>query len=138
MGGFEAFEHTADVGIVATGDSLAEALSWAAIGMFSIIVDLATVQPRSEIDVSLSSTDPETLAVDWLNELLFRYEADGFLPAEFRVTAGADGASLSARCLGEPVESGRHTFRTAVKAATYHDLKVTHNGTWRIQVVLDV
>jgi SHS2 domain-containing protein len=138
LGGFEALDHTADVGIAATGDSLAEALSWAATGMFSIIVNLETVQYGSEIEVSVSSTDSETLVVDWLNELLFRYEADGFLPSKFHVTTGADGTSLSARCLGEPVKTERHALLTAVKAATYHDLKVTHNGIWRIQVVLDV
>ena len=71
FGGFEAFEHTHG-GIVATGDSPAEALSWAAIGIFSIIDDLEIVQFKSEIKVSVSSANSEALVVDWLNKLLFR------------------------------------------------------------------
>ena len=81
MAGFELLEHTADVGIVATGDTLAEALSWAAKGMFSVIVNPDGVEEREVLEVSVVSTDTTALVVDWLNELLYRYEAEGF-PSE--------------------------------------------------------
>jgi SHS2 domain-containing protein len=137
-GGFTLLEHTADVGIVATGASLAEALAWVARGMFSVIADLDSVAPREGLDVSVTSADPSALVVDWLNELLYRYEAEGFLPREFHVTVDETNASLQARCLGERVDPERHRILTSVKAATYHDLKLSHNGDYHIQVILDV
>ena len=138
MGKFELLEHTADVGVIATGDSLVEALAWAARGMFSVIVEPDTVALVSCLEVSVSSPDQEALAVDWLNELLYRYEAEGFLPGEFRVSVDETGNSLEAQCLGEPFDPERHHILTSVKAATYHELMVTHNHQWQIRVILDV
>ena len=138
MGGFEILEHTADVGVVATGDTLAEALAWLAKGMFSMIVDLEGVEPVTSSEVKVSSADPETLAVDWLNELLYVYESQGFVPKECRVSVDESGTSLTARCMGEPVDPERHALGTDVKAATYHRLEVRHDGEWRLRVFLDV
>ena len=138
MGGFEYLEHTADVGVVARGDTMAEALSHLASGMFSVVADLDAVAARQTRSVSVASVDTESLAVDWLNELLFHFEASGFLPREFHVTAADGGTSLEARCVGEQADTERHHVRAAVKAATYHRLQVSHDGEWRIQVILDM
>lgn len=69
MGEFTLLEHTADVAISASGDSLAEALAWLAAGMFSLIVGQETVASSQCQRLSVKSRDRETLAVDWLNEL---------------------------------------------------------------------
>lgn len=72
MAGFEIEEHTADVAVVATGADLGGALAWLAKGMFSIIAELEHVRPRETLEFSVSARDPESLAVDWLNEVLNR------------------------------------------------------------------
>lgn len=138
MGEFLLLEHTADVGILASGESLAEALSWAAKGMFSLIVELDDVVPKESLEISVTSPDPSALIVDWLNELIYRYEAEGFLPKEFDVTVDKKGTTLQARCMGESLDLERHRILSSVKAATYHGLEASHNGEWRIQVILDV
>ena len=138
MGGFEFVEHTADLGVVAHGGEFAEALAQVATGMFSVIAELDAVGPSETVQVSVNSSDREALVVDWLNELLYRYEADGFLPREFHVSVGSEETALEATCLGEPADPERHGLRPAVKAATYHGLKVSHDGEWRIDVVLDI
>jgi SHS2 domain-containing protein len=137
-GSFALLEHTADVGVVATGGSLGEALAWLAKGMFSVIVDLDTVTPGETREVEVASGDREALVVDWLNELLYRYEAEGFLPREFSVAVDETGQSLTARCRGEPIDPEKHQLFTSVKAATYHGLELSHDNGWRIQVILDV
>ncbi len=106
--------------------------------MFSLIAELDDVAPKEALDISLTSSDPSALIVDWLNELLYRYEAEGFLPKEFDVTVDKKGTGLQARCMGELLDPERHRILTSVKAATYHDLVASHNGEWRIQVILDV
>jgi SHS2 domain-containing protein len=137
VAGFTFLEHTADIGIVATGDSLEEALSWLARGMFSLLVDPDTVAAQCSRQVSLSARDWESLVVDWLNELLYLYEATGFLFKGCRVTLPGPGR-LEARCQGELLDPGRHQIQTVIKAATYHRLEVSNNGQWRVQVILDV
>ena len=143
MGGFTLLEHTADVGVVATGQTLGDALAWVAKGMLSIIYDLDTVAPRDCLPVSVVSRDREALVVDWLNELLYQYEAAGFLTRECQVSLEEGDTRLQARCWGESLDPARHRILTVVKAATYHQLEVAHpslpgKDQWRIQVILDV
>jgi len=138
VGGFRLLDHTADVRVQATGDDFVEALSWVATAMFSVIADLDAVETRQTIEVAVKSDDRETLVVDWLNELLYRFEAEGFLPKVFHVSVNEGGTEINARCGGESADPDRHRIRPGVKAATYHDLEVVHNGEWRIQVVLDL
>jgi SHS2 domain-containing protein len=141
VGEFTLLEHTADVAISASGDSLAEALAWLAAGMFSLIVDPETVASSQCQRLSVKSRDRETLAVDWLNELLYRYETTGFLPKEFRLSLAEGEAGLDAICRGEQFDPARHRILTVVKAATYHQLAVLRlkdDGRWRVHVVLDL
>ncbi len=131
-------EHTADVGIAANGDTFADALAWVAIGMFSVIADLDLVRENSSVDVHVESSDRDSLVVDWLNELLYIFDTNQFLPKTFEVSVSQDLTGLTASCSGEPVDLDRHIFYTDVKAATYHDLQVSSDARWNIQVVLDV
>ena len=138
MAGYKLMEHTADVGIVATGNSFAEALAWAGEGMLRVMVDLDQISPREQIEVSVKSADSESLVVDWLNELLYKYEAEGFIPRKFQLSVDEAETELSGLCLGERRDPEQRPLSGSVKAATYHNLKVSHDGHWRIQVVLDV
>ena len=137
MAGYQILDHTADVGIAASGDTLAEALAFLAKGMFALIANSEAVEVNDSWELFVSSSDEEALAVDWLNELLYMYEVDGFLPKEFCICVEEGGKALTACCSGETVDPQKRVF-TQVKAATYHGLEVSHNGEWRIQVVLDV
>ena len=115
-----------------------DALASLAEGMFSLIVDTMRVQPRESIGVEIDAGDMEELVVEWLNELLLRHNADGFLPREFNITVDETRHSLSAFCQGEPFDHDRHFLRSEVQAATHRDLMIQHNGDWTIQVTPDV
>ena len=138
MGGFTLVDHTADVGVSAVGDSLGEALGWLAQGMFSLIVDPDTTSASQVLLVSVVSRDRGSLVVDWLNELIYQYEATGFLVKECRLTVSEEEDRLEAECHGEEMDPARHLILTVVKAATYHNLAVSHGEQWHITVILDV
>jgi len=153
VGRFTLLEHTADVGVSACGESLEEALRWLAAGTFSLIVDPDTVADSQSRVVSVSARDRESLAVDWLNELLYQYEATGFLLKDCRIfLEQCDGEQcdgeqrhgeheelkLEAHCRGDLLDPARHHILTVVKAATYHDLSVSQGRGWQINVILDV
>jgi SHS2 domain-containing protein len=138
--GFTLLEHTADIGIVATGASLEEALAWLAKGMFSLLVEPSTIAATSARQVSVEARNRESLVVGWLNELLYLYEVTGFLLKECRVVLPEPGR-LEAVCRGELLDPSRHQVQTVIKGATYHHLEVSGNpgaAEWRIQVILDV
>jgi len=113
--------------------------------------------------IQLSARDPATLLVDWLNELIGRSEVEGRAYAEvqrLRLSAGepatggagadagepglpaADArpepravAGLDAEVRGRPVRE----WESALKAATYHGLRLDREGgRWRARVLFDV
>ena len=73
---FELIEHTADVGLIAYGETLAEAFANAAYGMFSIIAELDAVQEVESHPVEISGDDIESLLFEWLNRLLYFFDVD--------------------------------------------------------------
>lgn len=144
MAGYTLLDHTADMGIAATGDDLAGAFASAAEGMFAWMVDLATVEDREEHTVEATGRDVEALLVDFLNELLFLFETRGFLFKRVEVrelVASEEEAGphrLTAVGFGERLDSQRHQLRGSIKSATYHMLQVEKGpGEYRVQVILD-
>ena len=119
---FEELDHTADVGIRAYGASLEELFENAATGMFSLIVDLETVTPKGEVEVRVTAEDLEALMVNWLQELLYLHETQRLVFCEFDVAI--TGLDLTGRARGEAIDKRRHDLRLAVKAVTYHRIKV--------------
>ncbi len=137
MQGFQILDHTADVGIRATGTDMAEAFANAARGMFSIITDLNTIRRRESHQVTVTAPDQEALLVNWLNELLYRFEVDGLLFADFAIGVMSQ-RKMQATCTGERVDLQQHPMKTGVKAATYHGLEVKQGHPCHVQVILDI
>ena len=134
---FEILDHTADVGISGFGHDMAEAFAQAALGMFSVITDLELIRERESRHLTVAAPDREALLVNWLNDLLYLFETEGFLFARFAIDS-VSNTKLDVQCFGERVDPGRHPMNIGVKAATYHMIEVTQNGAWHIQVYLDV
>jgi SHS2 domain-containing protein len=106
--------------------------------MFTLMVDSATVRSAGLLSVEAQGTDLPSLLVAWLNELLYRCEAEAWAPVDVRVTT-IEGGRASGELVGEPADYGRHRFRGVVKAATYHLLECRRdNDRWRARVVFDV
>ncbi len=136
--GFEILAVTADKGIRAWGPDPPSVFCQAALGLWSLMVDPATVACRVRVPLAVEAEDREALLVAWLNELLYLYEARGFIGGECAVHSLTD-THLTAEAQGEPVDSARHVVLSHVKAVTYHQLHVgaTASG-WECRVVVDV
>ena len=134
---FEVIDHTADVGIIAYGSDLREAFANSAYGMFSLIADLDGVKEKVSRKVDVHSTDEEALLVDWLNELLYLFDVEHVIFKRFDITALSQN-SLQAKVYGEKIDTSRHQLKTAVKAATYHMLKIEKNKEIKIRFILDI
>jgi SHS2 domain-containing protein len=135
---FELFEHTADLGLRARADSLEALFVDAARGVLAMLVgDPASVQPLTTKMITLSADEPAYLLFDWLSELLYAFETDRLLLAEFDVTI--DGNKLIATCRGEAMDESRHRMEHEVKAITYHGLRLEKNAAgWFAEVIVDI
>jgi SHS2 domain-containing protein len=134
---FEVIDHTADVGIIAYGGDLKEAFANSAYGMFSLIADLDGVGEEVSREVDVQATDQEALLVDWLNELLYLFDVEHIIFKRFEVTNLSQNR-LKAKVYGDKIDTSRHQLRTAVKAATYHMLKIERNKGVKVQFILDI
>ncbi len=135
---FEIVEHTADVGVRATGVDLPELVANVARGMCSIVADPDTVRPGTAVAVRASGDNHEDLMVHWLNELLYIIDAKHFLFCDFTVESVTD-TNVKAKAWGEELDHSRHDIRTEVKAATYHELSVKkQDAGWTAFVLFDI
>ena len=135
---YELFEHTADLGLRVRAATLDEFFADAARGLFAIVVtNLDSVRPVVERTYNLAGTELDYLFFDWLTELLYTFESERLLLAEFQVRV--DDHGLHAVCRGETVDAVRHQLEHEVKAVTYHGLKVqpTNSG-WLAEVIVDI
>ncbi len=134
---FETLDHTADVGIIAYGADLKQAFANAAKGLFSLITNLDDVEEALHRDIELSADDRESLLVNWLNELVYYFDAEGILFRRFNIIELND-RHLRARGYGEKADRARHELKTGVKGTTYHMLKIEKDKGYRIQVLFDI
>ena len=130
--------HTADLAWRLWGKNLPELFENAGRALSATLTDLRSLRRREARQVSLESSDQGALLVDWLNHLLYLFDVDGFLGRDFQVES-LTPEHLEARATGEIFDRARHPERTAVKAATFHQLSIepVQDG-WKATVVLDL
>ena len=139
--GYAFVDHTADVAADLTGRSAADLFASAAHALTDTITDLATVQPVVTQSVTLDAGSIEDLLVDWLNELLYRFEVRNLLVSASAVTVREHHGRwyLEGSVAGDTFDPARHPSRVLVKSATYHGLHVTHeHDTWKTRIVFDI
>ena len=136
---FEVLEPTADVGFRCWGADPGELFVNAARALFEIAADISRVAPAKESSFGVSGEDYETLLVNWLNQLVYAFDADEFAPASYDVRE-IGPTKLVCECKGEKRDPARHPWKLIVKAVTYHDLEVAQleDGRWTARVILDV
>jgi SHS2 domain-containing protein len=136
---FEVIDHTADVGIVAYGRNFRELLENAALGMFSLMAELETVEPKEQRQVTaeVPIPDKELLLLRWLKELLYLKEAEMFIPRKASVTEAEDSKVIG-------IVEGEHlndkiVLLHHIKAVTHHMVRIEEVDGWlRAQIVFDV
>jgi protein archease len=135
---FRILEHTADVGFEAIGATREEVFANSARALFHLIVDLETIGPRQETNLSVEGSDPAALLVNWLSELLYLHDAEGWLFSDFVVRLTGE-KFLAATARGEKFDTTRHQAKMMVKAITYHQLSLQRTAEgWRAQVYVDI
>lgn len=137
---YELIEHTADIGVKATGRDLEEAFAVAAEAMFEIITDKAPIEPSEEVTLQAESIDTEGLLVDFLSRLIVVHEVDNMVFNSFTVSFTGEH-KLVAVGKGERFISEKHGHGHHVKGVSYHMMEI-FDGRNReesyVQVLFDV
>lgn len=135
---YEHFEHTADLGMHVRADSLESLFVDAGRGLFAMIIDNPeAIRGIETVHFEIAGGDRDYLLFDWLNELLYTFESQHLLLADFEVKINHQGLAATAR--GEQLNPERHQLAHEVKAITYHQLRVTQTSDgWEAEVIVDI
>ncbi len=135
---FEILDISGDIGIRAFGGNLEELFVNTAIGMYSLITDLANIKEERSIETSVESHSVEGLFVSWLNELIFHFDTYGFIAKTIHIQELQD-RRIRATLHGEDFDLKRHEGKLLIKAATYHKLRIEKTGDiWEADVIFDI
>lgn len=135
---WETFEHTADIGLAASADTLGELFEALAEGLAGLIAPAGQVRPAERREISACSEDVEALAVDFLAEVMNAIQPERFLVASVAV-GEITQTSVRAELSGEAYDPARHELCREIKAVTYHELKVAQErDVWIARVILDI
>ena len=135
---YEFIDHTADLGIKVWGKDLPLLFSNAAYALFDIITDLNKVEEKEEKDIEVKSENLTELFVEWLRELLYRFEVDEMIFKKFDIHTLTE-QKLSSHCFGEKIDRKRHKLKSEIKTVTYHQLYIKKvKDVWEVQVIFDI
>jgi SHS2 domain-containing protein len=129
-------DHTSEIELQIEADSERAVFEQALEALRELLSERAAAGAEgapASFEVEASAPDRPTLLAEWLSELAYLVETEGFLPERAdRLELGDD--SLEATVIGR-----RSSPSHLVKAVTYHRLTMEEQGgTWRATVVLDV
>ncbi len=129
--------HTADAKFQAFGKTLEEAFSNAALAMFSIISEPDKIKPEIEKTIETQASNKESLLYNFLEELLFLLDSEGFFLNKIKKIKIKDN-QLTATILGDN-DPSKYDLHGEVKAVTYSEMfiKKTKNKV-TLQVVVDL
>lgn len=138
---YEVIDHTADIGIKVEGASEAELFVSAAEALFDICFESKkNLTPSIEVPIEIDAPALDQLFVRWLSELLYLYETRRLVFSRFYMDEMSQ-THLSGVAKGLKFDSTRHTQKLAIKAVTYHQLKVERDptsGLWLAEVIFDI
>src|SRR5215475_9803215 len=119
---FEILEHPSDVGVRACAPTKEQALLDLSRGLISIMVDTNAIGITEEREFRAHGGDQASQVVNWLNEILFFFDTEGFVPVDLQIHTWTE-REIAGVARGGFFDPARHEFRTAVKAATYHQFE---------------
>ncbi len=138
MTGYRIFDHTADLGVEVSGDTLEELYAGAAFALFDLLTDLSAVRAGMVREIVVTGEDPADLLVNFLREGLYAWNGEGFLMKACLIRE-VKPRRLAALLRGESFDPSRHRIKQEIKAVTYHQASVRETAEgWKAKVVFDV
>lgn len=123
MSPYRTLPHTADLRVEITASDRAALYAEAGKALTSLYTDRRKVRKAGKITLEVRGESAEELLVNWLNELIYRFEVQKILFSDFKVeNLAKDQLKVTAR--GEEFAPQKHILKDTPKAATYHLLNI--------------
>ncbi len=142
---YEFLNHTADAKFKAYGSNLEKAFENAALATFSILLDTDKVKPVIKKDIKIISRKKTSLLYDFIDELLFFLDTEGFLlntVSNLKIE-NDENYILTCTIMGDSFKN-YSDVRGNVKGVTYNDMVIDESFSEELdkkvmlQVVVDL
>jgi SHS2 domain-containing protein len=136
--GFDLRDHTADVAVEATGETLGAVFGAVADGMAAAMCDDVPDDGGERRDISVAAEAREALLFDYLDELIYERDVRSVLPVDNAATVEHGNGTWRVEATYRGVALADVAARD-LKAVTYSDMDLseTTDG-WHAYVVFDV
>lgn len=135
--GYELREHTADVAVEATGETLGDVFAAVADGMATAMCE-EVPDGGERYDLSVTAEGREALLFDYLDRLIYERDVRSVLPVDNEASVGDPGDAWHVEGSYRGVPLASVTARD-LKAVTYSEMDLSESADgWRAYVVFDV
>jgi SHS2 domain-containing protein len=136
--GYELIDHTADIGIRITEQSVRDLFETAGLAMFEQIADIPGATGALKKEIHVKGMDLADLLINWLRELLWCWTIDNQLIFRIIITE-IDDHHLRATVNCDPFNPDVYEILKDIKAVTYHGASVEQTDAgWQATVIFDV
>jgi SHS2 domain-containing protein len=134
---YEYLPHTADVKVRAVGKDFSEACIHAARSITGLLTQ-EIILSHQQYAFRLHAKTKEALLYDFLNEVIYLKDVHEFVPVDANIHIHEEnGWLLDGILIGDELSHYEHSGD--VKAATFHDLKITEGPAETVlEFVLDI
>lgn len=115
----------ADLTVEGLGENVADAIKNVALGMFNALTPLEGIKPVEEFVIEADGRDLESLIFNLMDEFLYYNDVDNLVAAEIILMVDNEKFQAKAYCKGERLDPSRHQTGAAIKAVTFHQMKIT-------------
>lgn len=137
--GYRYLEHMTDAFIEVTGDSLEEAFANAGMSVVDTIVDIKSIEEKTEKIIRVSGNDLNNLLYSWLEEIIILTITEGFVAKRFSVRLVKNGNyKITASAFGEEINFEKHHFKVEIKAPTFHLMEIKQEKQVMMRFLLDL
>ncbi len=134
---YEIFDHTADIGIKISGNSISEILEKAVLATADLMSGGIEIEPLKKRIFSIEEENIETALVSVLEETVYIFENELFLPSQCSIKINRNRYDIILKgniSSPEEIKEG-----TEIKAVTYHQLEIKKvDNKYQATIIFDV
>ena len=137
--GYRYLEHVTDAFIEVTEDSLEDAFASAGAAVVDTVVDIKSVEEKTEKNIHVSGNDLNNLLYNWLEEIIILTITEGFVAKRFSVKVIKNGNyKITATLFGEEINFKKHHFKVEIKSPTLHLMEIKREKQVTMRFLLDL
>jgi protein archease len=130
--------HQSELAVRITGNSQADLFTNSAYALFDVMTDIVAIETKETLSLEVEGSDRDDLMVNWMRELLYLYQASGYLLKEFKIIEVKD-TLVKAQVSGEKVDPDRHEIKQEITTVAFHKSRMEKTGNqWIAQLIFEL